>query len=262
MARSKKCRNVCFLPDSVFFEAGEGYSSVTLFLDEFEALRLVDYENMEQESAAYKIGVSRGTLQRMLYSARHKVAEALVQSKNIIISDNSVQISEKNECRETQFCAYCSYRDNISSIDIKYRGEDMLVAVTYENGFVYQHFGHTPAFAVYEIENGEVKNKTVLDTNGTGHGALAGFLGNNKVDLLICGGIGGGAKQALEGCGIKLLSGVAGNADEVINAFVKGNLQANSEANCNHHHHGHGGDSACGSQHDHHASSCHCGDKK
>ena len=261
MARNKKCRNVCFRPDSVFFEAGQGYSHVTLFLDELEALRLVDYENMEQENAATQIGVSRGTLQRMLYSARHKVTEALVQSKNIVISDNAVNISERTECNNAMFCGYCSYRDNIISENIKYRGENMLVAVTYENGLVYQHFGHTPAFVVYEIENNEIKNKIVLDTNGTGHGALAGFLENNQVDLLICGGIGGGAKQALESRGIKLLAGVAGNADDVVKAFINGTLQANSEANCNHHHH-HAHGSSCGSHHDHHGSSCHCGDKK
>ncbi len=257
MARNKKCRKVCFRPDSVLFEAGAGYPCVTVFLDELEALRLVDYENMEQEQAAEKIGVSRGTLQRMLYSARRKVAEALVQSKNISISDGSGEVEETGCCLGERFCFYCGYRDAEPDEKIKYRGENMLVAVTYEDGKVYQHFGHTPAFAVYEVEGGEVKNKKILDTNGTGHGALAGFLEDNEISVLICGGIGGGAKQALESRGIKLLCGVSGSADDVIAAFAKGELNAGSEANCSHHSHADG--SSCGDHHHHSSgSSCQC----
>lgn len=135
----------------------------------------------------------------------------------------------------------------------------MLVAVTYENGVVFQHFGHSPAFAVYEVEGSEIKTKKILDTNGAGHGALAAFLENNKVTVLICGGIGGGAKQALEARGIKLLSGVSGNADDVVAAFLKGDLNASLNANCNHHSHADG--SSCRDHHSSSGSSCRCGGK-
>ena len=81
----------------------------------------------------------------------------------------------------------------------------MRIAVTYENGNIFQHFGHTEQFKIYEVEGSEIKNSEVVDTNGSGHGALADFLKERKVDKLICGGIGGGAKAALAEAGIELL---------------------------------------------------------
>ena len=97
----------------------------------------------------------------------------------------------------------------------------MKVAVTYENGTVFQHFGHTEQFKVYEVIDGAVVKAQVVDTNGSGHGALAGFLSANGVDVLICGGIGGGAQVALASAGIKLYGGVSGNADDAVKEVGK-----------------------------------------
>ena len=120
----------------------------------------------------------------------------------------------------------------------------MRIAVTYEAGIVFQHFGHTASFKIYEIENNQVVSTRVLDTNGSGHGALAGFLQEQGVDTLICGGIGGGARIALEGAGITLYGGVFGDADDAVEAFLSGQLQYNPNVRCNHHDHG---DHSCGS---------------
>ena len=79
----------------------------------------------------------------------------------------------------------------------------MRIAVTYESGKVFQHFGHTERFKIYDIEEGKIMGEQVVDTNGSGHGALAGFLADLKVDSLICGGIGGGAQMALAQAGIR-----------------------------------------------------------
>ena len=89
----------------------------------------------------------------------------------------------------------------------------MKIAVTYENGNVYGHFGHTVAFKIYEAENGKILSSQVVDTNGSGHGALAGLLAQQGVDVLICGGIGGGARYALMEAGIAIFGGVTGDAD-------------------------------------------------
>lgn len=122
----------------------------------------------------------------------------------------------------------------------------MRIAVTYENGQIFQHFGHTAQFKLYVIENGAVASSVVLDTNGSGHGALAGFLQTYHADALICGGIGFGAQQALAQAGIQLYAGVQGDADAAVNALLKGELVAGSTATCDHHHdHDHGHD--CGS---------------
>lgn len=120
------------------------------------------------------------------------------------------------------------------------------VAVTYENGQIFQHFGHTEQFKIYDVEDEKILTSEVVDTNGSGHGALAGVLQALKVDALICGGIGGGARNALDAAGIKLYGGAAGDADRAVEALIAGNLEYNPDVQCSHHgdHHAHGGN--CG----------------
>lgn len=122
----------------------------------------------------------------------------------------------------------------------------MKIAVTYENGMIFQHFGHTKQFKLYDIENGAVVRSAVIDTNGSGHGALAGFLAENNVDTLICGGIGGGARNALEAAGIRLFGGALGKADDAVAALLSGKLVFNPDVQCNHHGHEHAAGHGCG----------------
>lgn len=133
----------------------------------------------------------------------------------------------------------------------------MKIAVTYENGQVFQHFGHTETFKIYEVEDGRVVSSEIIDSNGSGHGALASLLGDRSIDVLICGGIGGGAQTALAEQGIELCSGAAGDADEAVDAYLKGEL-VSSGVNCDHHHdEGHScGDHDCG-EGDCHSGGCH-----
>ena len=132
----------------------------------------------------------------------------------------------------------------------------MRIAVTYKDNEVFQHFGHTEQFKVYDVENNTVVSSHVVDTNGSGHGALAGLLSALNVQVLICGGIGGGAQTALAAAGIRLYGGVSGNADAAVAAFVEGKLEFDPNIQCNHdHHHEEGhvcGDHGCGSDHCHH----------
>lgn len=125
------------------------------------------------------------------------------------------------------------------------------IAVTYENGNVYQHFGHTEQFKIYDTQDGKVVQTQIVDTNGSGHGALAGMLAAWKVDVLICGGIGAGAQAALDEARIRLCGGVSGSADDAVEAFLAGTLVFDPEAHCDHHgHHGechaHGAGRHCG----------------
>ncbi len=112
----------------------------------------------------------------------------------------------------------------------------MKIAIPYEDGMIFQHFGHTAAFKIYEVQEGRVINEQVLQTNGSGHGALAGFLADAGVHLLICGGIGGGARMALNEAGIAIYGGVAGDADEAVELFLGGALRFDPNATCSHHH--------------------------
>ena len=126
----------------------------------------------------------------------------------------------------------------------------MRIAVTYENGNIFQHFGHTETFKVYEVENGEIKFSQVIGSNGVGHGALAGLLSGEGIDVLICGGIGGGAQIALAEAGVELCSGAQGDADAAVEAYLKGEL-VSAGATCHHH----DGEHSCGD----HGDEGHCG---
>lgn len=119
--------------------------------------------------------------------------------------------------------------------------ETMKVAVTYENGEIFQHFGRTQQFKVYEIDNGKVVSSEVVGNEGKGHGELVGVLRQLGVSTLICGGLGAGARQGLEASGIRVCSGNTGSADVAAEKFANGTLEMCSQANCDHH----GGDHQC-----------------
>ena len=122
----------------------------------------------------------------------------------------------------------------------------MKIAVTYENGQIFQHFGHTENFKIYDVLGKDIISSQVVSTNGSGHGALAGMLKSLNVAVLICGGIGGGAQAALAEAGIMLYGGVSGNADDAVKALLEGTLAFNPNVQCNHHGHEHGEGHTCG----------------
>lgn len=132
----------------------------------------------------------------------------------------------------------------------------MKIAVTYDNGEIFQHFGKTESFKVYEVEDNKVVSSEVIGSNGTGHGALAGLLAEQGVNVLICGGIGGGAQTALTEAGIELCAGAQGNTDQAVESYLKGEL-VSSGANCDHHHHEEG--HFCGSHEEGHSCGDSCG---
>ena len=140
----------------------------------------------------------------------------------------------------------------------------MKIAVTYDNGNIFQHFGRTESFKVYEVENGSVVSSEVIGSNGVGHGALAGLLAGQSVDVLICGGIGGGAQAALAEAGVELCAGAQGDADQAVEAYLKGEL-VSTGANCDHHHEeghscGHHEDgNGCGGHEEGHSCGSGCG---
>lgn len=124
----------------------------------------------------------------------------------------------------------------------------MKIAVTYDNGSVFQHFGRTESFKVYTVEDGTIVSSQIIGSNGTGHGALAGLLAENGIDVLICGGIGGGAQSALMDAGVELCAGAQGDADAAVEAYLRGEL-TNAGATCDHHSHEEGhscGEHGCG----------------
>ncbi|SFQ42921.1 Predicted DNA-binding protein, UPF0251 family [Lachnospiraceae bacterium XBB1006] len=239
MPRSKRCRFIQSYPDYWSFRVEEGEEEVIfLTLDEYEVIRLLDYQGMTQAECALHMGVARTTVTAMYEKARHKLAQMLVEGKGLRISGGDYVIRNNN-------------------FQIIAKGEhDMRIAVTYENGQIFQHFGHTAQFKIYDVENGKVTASQVIDTQGSGHGALAGFLKNAEVDTLICGGIGGGAQMALSEAGIKLYGGVTGPADLAVEGLLNNRLAYNPNVKCDHHDHEHEEGHTCG---DHGCGSHSCG---
>lgn len=111
----------------------------------------------------------------------------------------------------------------------------MKIAVTCENNEVFQHFGHTPEFAVFEVENNAIVSESRLSCGETGHGALAGLLAGGDVEVLICGGIGGGALNALAQADIQVIGGASGNVRQVVEDLLAGHLAVNADFYCHHH---------------------------
>jgi len=116
--------------------------------------------------------------------------------------------------------------------------EKMKIAITYDNGKIWQHFGKTEYFKIYEIENDEVEDSYVISANGNSHGALAGFLGDNEINTVICGGVGAPMVEKLEALGMKVYPGIEGEADDAVENLLSGELEVNNDAvheGCNHH---------------------------
>lgn len=257
MSRPKKCRKVCHFPETLEFSPSNAPSQlppVVLTVDEYETIRLIDREGLSQEQCGQFMGIARTTVQQIYAGAREKLARFLVDALPLRIEGGDFKL-----CGGEQNCGGCFKRRYHQQYAESKGVHTMRIAVTYEDGQIFQHFGHTSQFKIYDVEGGVITSSQVVDTNGSGHGALAGVLSALGVDALVCGGIGGGAQAALAAAGIRLYGGVSGSADEAAQALASGALSYNPDVQCDHHgeHHGehhHGG--ACGS---HGCAGHHCG---
>lgn len=245
MPRPQRCRRICKRPDYCEFSVKHGNNKdvVTLTEDEYEVIRLVDYEKKTHAECAKIMDISRTTVTEMYENIRYKLADSLVNGKSLVISGGNYRLCDGSAAGICGNCRMQSIPENY--LIIRKEENIMRIAVTYENGEIFGHFGHTEQFKIYDVEDGKVVSEQVVPTNGQGHGALAGFLNANKVDTLICGGIGGGAQMALAQAGIKLYGGVSGSADKAVSEYLAGRLDFNSDVHCDHHDHEHG--NGCGS---------------
>ena len=247
MPRPRKCRKVCCLPDNDGFVpvcGGEELTPIVLNVDEYEAIRLIDREGFSQEQCGEYMRIARTTVQQIYAAARKKLADALVEGPPLRIEGGDFTLCSGNSA--AYGCKNC-YQQKIHPMHEKPKGDNIMrIAVTYENGEIFQHFGHTEQFKIYDVEDGKIISSEVVDAGGSGHGALAGVLSALKVDALICGGIGGGAQMALSDVGIRLYGGVSGNADAAAEALAAGELDFNPNVRCDHHDH-HGEGHSCGS---------------
>lgn len=257
MARPSRSRRVCLEPGyDRFVPSGvRGAEQICLTVDEYEVIRLIDNEKKTHEQCAKQMAVSRTTVTEMYERARGKIADCIVNGKVLCIAGGNYELCDGSAWR---CCGKkCSRAHGTAEDTVMTRKEEIImkIAVTYENGNVFPHFGHTEQFKVYDIADGKIAGAEVVGTDGNGHGALAGMLSSLNIDTLICGGIGGGAQAALAAAGIRLYGGVTGSADEAVEALLAGSLDYNPQVQCSHHGEGH----SCG---EHHGEGHSCGEDK
>lgn len=274
MARPCKKRRICQRPQFRAFgpEPPTGRPPVTMTLEEYECLRLLDYEGLTQEECAAQMLVARTTVQALYASARKRLTAALVEGRPLHFAGGSYAF-----CREMPNLS-CPFRQSTAcpcprhlpddadgpaqaaNPNISYQTHQtyqkgafsMKLAITYNeaNETIFQHFGKTQAFKVYDIEDKKIVSSAVLPAGGAGHSALATLLQQNGVDTLICGGIGAGAQTALAKAGITLYGGASGNADKAAHDFLAGTLNYDPAVHCSHHEHHEHGQHGCGQHHE------------
>ena len=184
MPRPSRCRRICDEPayDSFAPCGAAAGAPISLTLDEYESIRLIDLEKRTHAQCAGQMGVSRTTVTEIYERARSKLADCLVNGRPLQITGGHYRL-----CDGTARCCGAPCRKSAAA-SVRTKGANsMRIAVTYENGNVFQHFGHTAYFKLYDVENGAVTAAQVIGTDGSGHGALAGFLAQHGVDTLICG---------------------------------------------------------------------------
>lgn len=283
MPRPPRCRRICQAPQYESFspeECPRESEAVTLTLDEYEVIRLVDLEKKTHEQCAAQMDISRTTVTEIYETARGKIARCIVLGQRLVIAGGNYRLCEGREhtrcgkccCRKgskqtpltsldlsQELPAADRFNSSLPKSNLQNEGDIIMkIAVTYENEEIFQHFGHTEQFKVYDVEDGKISGAQIVDTNGSGHGALAGFLKDLGVDVLICGGIGGGARNALAEAGIELFPGACGDADAQVESYLAGNLNYDPDTVCNHHGHGHG-EGNC-EDHGQHECGHHCGE--
>lgn len=260
MSRPCKKRRICMNPFCNQFgptdSKPQNARMIEMTVDEYESIRIIDLEGLSQEDCAVRMNVARTTAQAIYNSARVKIAECLVNGLVLKIIGGNYEL-----CDGTAACSTCRKINTKTYEPIEGKKDNVMrIAVTYENGQIFQHFGKTEEFKIYDVEDGKIVHAQVMGTDGKGHGALAGVLAENDVEVLICGGIGGGAQEALADAGIQIYGGVMGDADEAVTALLKKELIYNPDVKCNHHHDDHH-EGGCGEHHDggcggHHEGGC------
>ena len=181
MPRPRKCRKVCCLPNNDGFvpvRGGEELTPIVLNVDEYESIRLIDREGFSQEQCGEYMRIARTTVQQIYAAARKKLADALVEGLPLRIEGGDFTLCNGNSA--AYGCRNC-YQQKIHPMHEKQKGDHIMrIAVTYENGEIFQHFGHTEQFKIYDVEDGNIISSEVVDAGGSGLPDGTGLL----VDLL------------------------------------------------------------------------------
>lgn len=213
-------------------------------LDGLEVLRLLDVEGLSQDQAAALLGVSRSSVSRTASKARRVLVEAVWRGEALVVEGGPVAVLKERRRLKQSPSARSSARQNVGERTPPETGEKMVIAVPHQSGSVNQHFGQTREFLVASTEDGAVRESSVYEVPGMqhNHSALAGFLRDRGVNVILAGGMGAPMRDALEHTGFEVICGVSGPAEEAVGAYLRGEVVP-GPSTCGHHHgehHAHG----------------------
>src|SRR5665648_135695 len=207
-------------------------------LDGLEVLRLLDLEGLSQEEAATVLGVSRSSVSRTASKARRALVEAIWRGEALTVEGGPVAVlKERRQSARPGDSLGPREQDVRDGTPQKNQGEIMVIAVPHESGSVNQHFGRTREFLVTSAQDGAIRERSVYEVPGMQHNhlALAGFLQDRGVDVILAGGMGAPMREALERSGFEVICGVSGLAEDAVGAYLRGEVEP-GPATCGHHH--------------------------
>ena len=178
--------------------------TVYIMLDEFEALRLVDYEGLSQIEAGVEMQVSRATVQRLLLSGRKKFIDVLLKNKALEIKNEITNIKLKGE----------------NKMNIEEKLVKRISFPTSDKVTVDEHFGHCKEFVVYTIEENEVKEVKYVTPPEHTPGSYPRFLGEQGVDVIVTGGMGAMAVNLFKQQDIDVVLGAKGRIDVNLSEYL------------------------------------------
>ena len=225
MARPKQNRIITSSPGVSGFKpygrCCQKREAIQLRYDEYESIRLIDYNGQLQEDAAKSMNISRPTFTRIYSEARKKIAMALVEGKRIVISNDNIEFEE-----------YQQQKSNIQVMNQK-------IAIPTSEGKLWQHFGKAPEVTFVTVENGQVKETVVLKAPEHEHGSMPRFIAAQGSTDVLCGGLGQGAVNILNELGIQVHGGAPTIAvDEAVSQYLGGTI-VYGDSSCHHHCDGH-----------------------
>lgn len=256
IGRPTKRRKVCGLPAQDRFGPlgidAEKAHQISMTVDEYETIRLIDLDGLTQEECAAQMKVARSTVQGIYLEARRKVAHALVYGKLLSIAGGEYRLCDGAEktcgrgCHRAQHgMCWKKHRillpfeeESANYVSDKKEEHNMKITVASEDGKVFGHFGHCKEFMIFSVEDQKIVGVETVANPGHKPGFLPNFLEERGTNVVIAGGMGAGATGHFKEKQIEIIVGASGDAREAVEAYLQGKLKSTGEV-CHHHDHEH-----------------------
>lgn len=230
MSRPKKQRRVCFLPQYTEFHAEKGSDAIriTMTVEEYEAIRLIDYLGFTQEMCAAKMNISRGSVQQLYFDARRKMAQFLVDGLPLCISGGDYDL-----CHGLLRCEMDALGEPTGSPGAIGEAARILIPEPLDNSSD-PDFAEAEVFRCYETRQGAIvaMRRLRLNTKNITHLLLS--LQAEKINVIFSFRMGAGYRNALKEAGLLVFLGLSGQPEALVQNFLGNRLACHSIINCRH----------------------------